>query len=731
MKLHSILRAACILLLGAFTLHAEIPSLINYQGRLTDAQGDPVTGNRTMMVRVYDAPSGGNMTYEETIGTVAVANGTYSFRFGSGGDGVVGVLTGDDYLALSVNGTEESTRTRLLAVPYALKSADTQALSNQMAAISGNLSSLQSQNNAMTASLTALQSQSSSLGGNLSAVEGRAAELTGNMSSLLAAFRVISVSGNLSFGSQTVDAPAAHRQITLTNDGFARLTISGITFPAGFSGDWNGGTIAAGGSQSLTVTFTPTADQFYGGNITIDSDASAGLGSISCSGTGVLTRVITLSGNFSFGNLTVGFNATRTLAITNNGMGNLTIAEISLPTGFSGSWSGTIAPGATQNVDIEFSPAFAQSYGGNISVISDATAGGDSIGCSGTGIAPTQIIALGGNFVFGNVTLGFNPRRTLSITNIGTGNFTVSGISYPTGFSGNWSGTIAPGSTQNVTVIFSPTNLQSYGGNLSVASSAASGNGVLELSGVGVPVTPTMITVQGGTLPPNSALANQTVSTFLIGNCEVTWAEWKEVRDWAVNNGYTDLANVGAGSADNHPVRNVDWYEAIKWCNAKSEKEGLMPIYQTKNGTYKNGFEGFSLNNTANGYRLPREKEWEWAARGGIDSQGFIYSGSNDVNEVAWYYDNSAGLTWALGITGSRGTWPVGTKLANELGIYDMSGNVMEWCLDSHPSSSSKACRGGSWNANADIVAVAFRNWFNAGWGLEYHSFRLARNASP
>jgi sugar lactone lactonase YvrE len=124
----SILRAACILLLGAFTLHAGIPNLINYQGRLTDAQGNPVTGNRTMVVRVYDAPSGGNMTYEETIGTVAVANGTYSFRFGSGGDGVVGVLTGSDYLALSVNGTEESTRTRFLAVPYALKSADAQAI---------------------------------------------------------------------------------------------------------------------------------------------------------------------------------------------------------------------------------------------------------------------------------------------------------------------------------------------------------------------------------------------------------------------------------------------------------------------------------------------------------------------------------------------------------------------------------------------------------------------------
>ena len=122
------------LLLTALPLAAQVPSLINYQGRLTDAQGQPVTGNRTMTVRLYDAASGGNMTYEETLGTVAVGNGTYSFQFGASGNGVVTVLSGQDYLALSVNGTEESTRTRLLAVPYALKSADAQALRQELVA---------------------------------------------------------------------------------------------------------------------------------------------------------------------------------------------------------------------------------------------------------------------------------------------------------------------------------------------------------------------------------------------------------------------------------------------------------------------------------------------------------------------------------------------------------------------------------------------------------------------
>ena len=102
-------------LFTALPLTAQVPSLINYQGRLTDAQGQPVSGNRTMAVRIYDAASAGNMTYEQSIGTVAVGNGTYSFQFGAGGNGIVSALSGQDYLALTVNGTEESTRTRLLA----------------------------------------------------------------------------------------------------------------------------------------------------------------------------------------------------------------------------------------------------------------------------------------------------------------------------------------------------------------------------------------------------------------------------------------------------------------------------------------------------------------------------------------------------------------------------------------------------------------------------------------
>jgi formylglycine-generating enzyme required for sulfatase activity len=100
------------------------------------------------------------------------------------------------------------------------------------------------------------------------------------------------------------------------------------------------------------------------------------------------------------------------------------------------------------------------------------------------------------------------------------------------------------------------------------------------------PIDQNMITVQGGTLVTSNTLNGTLVSTFQIGKYEVTWDEWQEVRGWAVENGYSDLENVGAGSAGNHPVRSVNWYDVLKWINAKSEKEGLTPVYLTSGATY-------------------------------------------------------------------------------------------------------------------------------------------------
>jgi formylglycine-generating enzyme required for sulfatase activity len=229
---------------------------------------------------------------------------------------------------------------------------------------------------------------------------------------------------------------------------------------------------------------------------------------------------------------------------------------------------------------------------------------------------------------------------------------------------------------------------------------------------------PNMVTVPGGTLPSSSQLAGQSVNTFQISKFETTWGEWKTVRDWAVANGYSDLAGVGQGSGDDHPVRNVSWYDVVKWCNAKSDMEGLIPVYTFNGASYKTGQNTPVFNESANGYRLPKEKEWEWAARGGVSSKGYTYSGSNNANEVAWFAGNSPG-----------NTQPVGMKNPNDLGIYDMSGNVFEWMWDYY-ASYGRRTRGGGFYGGPEYCTVSHRNNYGpTDTYLPVHGFRLARNA--
>jgi formylglycine-generating enzyme required for sulfatase activity len=238
--------------------------------------------------------------------------------------------------------------------------------------------------------------------------------------------------------------------------------------------------------------------------------------------------------------------------------------------------------------------------------------------------------------------------------------------------------------------------------------------------------------VTGGTLPASSALGAVPVDTFYIGKTEVTWGEWQTVRAWAVANGYTDLANVGAGVGDNYPVSNVSWYDVVKWCNARSQKEGKTPVYTLDGAVYKIGQVTSTEVASANGYRLPSEKEWEFAARGGTQTNGYTYSGSNYLSAVGWYGGNSGGAVEE-----------VGKKLANELGIYDMSGNLWEWSGSWYPGApegSSRVLRGGDWYYSVELYCtVAFRtydfpeyrNGRDGGTGDGYYGFRVALNAAP
>jgi sulfatase modifying factor 1 len=160
----------------------------------------------------------------------------------------------------------------------------------------------------------------------------------------------------------------------------------------------------------------------------------------------------------------------------------------------------------------------------------------------------------------------------------------------------------------------------------------------------------------------------------------------------------------------------------VKWCNARSEREGLIPAFSVNGSVYRIGEFGndsrvVTWNGSANGYRLLAEPEWEWAARGGASSQNYTYSGSDDLNMVAWHIGNSG-----------AGTKPVGSKMPNELGVSDMSGNVYEWFWDANGS--FRRFRGGSWANAADNCTVASRGFYERpDSSLDFIGFRLARNA--
>lgn len=251
--------------------------------------------------------------------------------------------------------------------------------------------------------------------------------------------------------------------------------------------------------------------------------------------------------------------------------------------------------------------------------------------------------------------------------------------------------------------------------------------------GFSPPMPQNFVFVAGGTF--NNGTSNVSVSSFYIDKYELTQAGYQAVM------GSNPASYYGVGP--NYPVYFVSWFKAIEYCNRRSMQEGLPPCYSygsygTNPDDWPAGWNTSSTNHTnvscswaVNGYRLPTEAEWQFAARGGTQSHNYLYSGGNELWGVGWFESNSNGTSHYVGM-----------KAANELGIFDMSGNIWEWNWDifgGYPtgaqtdphgpiSGSDRVVRGGCFNSVSYNCSVSYRYiYYTANFSYYTIGFRCVR----
>jgi len=252
------------------------------------------------------------------------------------------------------------------------------------------------------------------------------------------------------------------------------------------------------------------------------------------------------------------------------------------------------------------------------------------------------------------------------------------------------------------------------------------------------------------------------VSGFWLDRYEVTGELWQDVYNWAVGHGY-GFDHTGSVKAARHPVNEVSWYDAAKWCNARSEREARTPAYYTTPNldiVYRTGTLDLSnqcVRWDAGGYRLPTESEWEKAARSGATGHRFPWRTNDTIThaQANYYSTNYLGTNMlTYDISSTRGfhpdfatgdipyTSPVGTFQPNDYGLYDMCGNVRQWCWDWWFFGSNytdialvdprgidgawlyRIMRGGAWNVLAYGDRASYRGYGGPGIATNFIGFR-------
>ena len=273
------------------------------------------------------------------------------------------------------------------------------------------------------------------------------------------------------------------------------------------------------------------------------------------------------------------------------------------------------------------------------------------------------------------------------------------------------------------------------------------------------PVPPDMALIPAGSFTMGDSVDGDTsalplhtvyVSAFYMDKYLVTKSLWETVYQWAIAHGYS-FDNAGSGKGTNHPVQMINWYDCVKWCNARSEQEGRTPAYYTSAGqttVYRSGQTDVQTNwvKWSSGYRLPTEAEWEKAARGGANGQRFPWGDTISENQ-ANYYGDTGSYSYDLGPNGYNATFatgdqpytsPVGYFAANGYELYDMAGNVFEWCWDWHGRYSSgsqtdprgpasgayRVNRGGCCGSRAINCQAAYRDFDTPYTPYDFEGFR-------
>lgn len=326
---------------------------------------------------------------------------------------------------------------------------------------------------------------------------------------------IISMTGVLDFGGILVGG-STNRALTIHNNGTVGLNVTGISYPNGFSGAFSG-EIPAGGQQNVTVIFAPNAAGVFGGRLEVAADVTMGTRTFPISGTGipVPTRILEFTPLLAFGEVEMGRTEMRSLTLRNSGNRPLTISGLTITANFSGNYSGIIPPGGSTQVPIAFSPSATGIYSGTIAVESDATSLTNEIQLTGLGgRVRSRIIGVMGDLAFGPVEAFQSATRSMIITNSGEAAFTVTGISFPPGFTGAFSGVVQANGSRSVPVTFRPGQVRDYSGVVLVNADYSSGDNSAQVTGSGTRVLTRIIAVSDlsfGEVPIRSRLTKSLV----------------------------------------------------------------------------------------------------------------------------------------------------------------------------------------------------------------------------